>query len=74
MEAKTVQGAELALAAGAVSDSAGVVKSVPYCAEHERQVFVHRGDRGELLLLFMNYGARRRYLAANARRVPVKLE
>jgi hypothetical protein len=72
MEAKTLQGTTLALAEGASSASAGVVKSVPYCQAHEKQAFVYPGDRGELLLLFMDYGARRRYLAANARRVPVK--
>lgn len=74
VEAKTLQAETMELAAGAVADSESVVKSVPYCQEHEKQVFLYRSDRGELQLLFMDYGARRRYLAANARRVPVKLQ
>lgn len=73
MEAKTLQAGSLPLGTGAVADSAGAVKRVPYCEAHEAEVFAHQGDRGELLLLFKDYGARRRYLAANARRVPVKL-
>jgi hypothetical protein len=74
MEAKPLQAETLPLLAATESDSAGVVKSVPYCQAHEGQVVVHRSDRDELQLLFMDYGARRRYLAANPRRVPVKLE
>jgi hypothetical protein len=74
VEAKTPQGETLALAAETVSDSESVVKGVPYCQAHEKQVFVHLSDRGELQLSFMDYGARRRDLAANARRVPVTLQ
>lgn len=73
MEAKTLQAGPLPLGTGAVADATGSVRRVPYCEAHEAQVVVHQGDHGELLLLFMDYAARRRYLAANTRRVPVKL-
>jgi hypothetical protein len=67
VEAKTPQAETIEQAAAAVSDSASVVKNVPYCQDHDRQVFIHRSDRGELQLVFMDYGVRRRYLAANTR-------
>jgi hypothetical protein len=74
MEAKALEDKTLERAAAVLADSASVVKGVPYCQAHENQVFVHIGNLGELLLVFMDYGARRRYLAANVRRVPMKLK
>lgn len=73
MEAKKLQAGPLLLGTGAMEEAAGAVKRVPYCEAHEAQVFLHQGDHGELLLLFMDYAARRRYLTVNARRVPLKL-
>lgn len=59
------------LLVGKLSVASGSVSHIPYCAVHQNAVNVDVRN-GQLRVLFYDYAARRRYLAVNGVRVPVK--
>ena len=58
---------------GRISVAWGSVKNVPYCDQHDDLVKL-KIDDPDMLVLFKDYSARRRYLAVNPQRVPSKVK
>jgi hypothetical protein len=58
---------------GRISVAWGSIKNVPYCALHDDAVKL-KVDDPDVLLLFSDYTARRRYLAMNPMRLPSKVK
>jgi hypothetical protein len=61
------------LLVGRISVAWGSIKNVPYCMEHDDKVKL-KIDDPDMLLVFQDYSARRRYLAVNPQRKPSKIK
>ena len=53
--------------------ASGSIKNIPYCADHDDEVRL-KVDDPKIFLIFNDYAARRRYLAANPMRIPGKVK